>query len=235
MRPRRSSLIIPLLALAALALAYGPARDWLRHHPQHNPWAPFTLNEPNGFATDIKLDRLRGDPANCRAVLERSGVRLEELPATGSGQCRRDDRARIPATPVALTPTGPDATCAVSAGLLRWLKQTVQPAAELHFSSSVIRLEHFGTFSCRKMRNDRFDRMSEHATGNAIDVAAFVLANGRKISVLRGWKRDGAESDFLHVVRDGACGPFATVLSPDYNAAHADHFHLDQASWDICR
>ena len=70
----------------------------------------------------------------------------------------------------------------------------------------------------------------EHATGNAIDIAAFVTEDGRRISILQGWNGDGAEARFLRRVRDEACGVFGTVLSPDYNEAHRDHLHFDQAA-----
>jgi len=81
---------------------------------------------------------------------------------------------------------------------------------------------------------------SEHATANALDVAGFTLADGRSISVLRDWTGDGEDAQFLRAVRDGACDLFSTVLSPDYNAAHRDHFHFDQADrgttgWRACR
>jgi hypothetical protein len=81
---------------------------------------------------------------------------------------------------------------------------------------------------------------SEHAGANAIDVAAFVLEDGRRVSVLADWADEGAEGRFLREARDGACRLFATVLSPDYNRAHRDHFHLDQAGrgamgWRACR
>ena len=80
---------------------------------------------------------------------------------------------------------------------------------------------------------------SEHATANAIDIAGFVIEDGTRISVLRDWDA-GERGRFLDDVRDGACDLFATVLSPDYNAAHRDHLHLDQASrgafgWRACR
>ncbi|MBU2033606.1 MAG: extensin family protein, partial [Alphaproteobacteria bacterium] len=78
---------------------------------------------------------------------------------------------------------------------------------------------------------------SEHATGNAVDIAGFVLADGTRISVLADWDDEGDKGAFLRRVRDGACDSFATVLSPDYNAAHADHFHLDMSPrWSgLCR
>ncbi|PTS74531.1 extensin, partial [Sphingomonas sp. HMWF008] len=81
---------------------------------------------------------------------------------------------------------------------------------------------------------------SEHSTADAVDIAAFVLADGRRISVLEDWRGNGPEATFLHRVRNGACRLFATTLSPDYNAAHANHLHLDQAvrggmGWTVCR
>jgi hypothetical protein len=60
-------------------------------------------------------------------------------------------------------------------------------------------------------------------------VAGFRLEDGTRVSVVRDWTAGGAKSDFLKEVRDGGCDLFATVLSPDYNAAHRDHLHLDQA------
>ena len=72
---------------------------------------------------------------------------------------------------------------------------------------------------------------------DVIDIAGFVLADGTRISVLRDWPGEGDKARFLRTVRDGACDGFATVLSPDYNAAHADHFHLDMSPrWrGVCR
>jgi hypothetical protein len=112
--------------------------------------------------------------------------------------------------------------------------------------SRVTGLEHYGTNNCRRIGGGRDGNWSEHATGNAIDIAAFKLADGRRIVVRRDWAQpeaDGvadSEAMFLRQVRDAACQEFATVLSPDYNAAHADHLHLDQAprgaaAWSFCR
>jgi len=78
---------------------------------------------------------------------------------------------------------------------------------------------------------------SEHATADAVDIAAFRLADGTRITLVGDWDDRGSKARFLRDVRDGACGLFSTVLSPDYNAAHRDHFHLDQAErmWRACR
>lgn len=222
-----------LLVSAALALA---GRAWLADHPQHNPWAPLDLNDPPGWATQAKLASLRGDTAECRAVLTRSGVAFTALPAAGEGQCRREDRTVLGEAPLA--PAPPPTTCAVGAAFTLWLRQGVQPAAEDLLGAKVARIEHLGAFSCRRLYGRAEGGWSEHATGNALDVAAFVLADGRRIGVLRDWRGGGAEAAFLRRVRDEACGVFGTVLSPDYNAAHADHFHLDQAArgfGGVCR
>lgn len=231
--------MIALLVLFALAMT---GWRWLLDHPQHNPWAPLNLTEPPGWATTRKLAQLRNDASQCRALLGRAGVSFTALPPAGEGACRREDRTVL--TPdltsgLALRPAGAQASCAVHAGLAYWLTHGVQPAAEAILQARVIAIEHYGTHSCRRVGTGEGGRWSEHATGNAIDIAAFVLADGRRISVLRDWRRQADEASFLHAVRDSACGVFATVLSPDYNAAHSDHLHFDQAGsrrgWSFCR
>ncbi len=225
--------IIGLMILVALAVA---ARGWLADHPQHDPFAPLDLTDPPGWATQRKLAALRSDPAQCRAVLERSGVAFTTLPPAGAGECARPDRTVL--TAALLAPSGSAATCPVAAGVELWLRRGVQPAAEALLGSPIERIEHLGTFSCRRVNGGEAGNWSEHATGNAIDIAAFVLADGRRVSVLGGWDGDDDEAAFLRAARDAACGVFGTVLSPDYNAAHADHFHFDQAAREyggLCR
>ena len=225
-----------LLWLLLLAAAFVGGRGWLAEHPEHDPWAPLDLSDPPGWATQRKLAALRDDPAACRAVLERSGVAFAALPAAGEGQCRREDRTVLAEAP--LSPSPPAATCAVGAAFELWLREGVQPAAEELLGSPVARLEHFGTYSCRRLYGRDSGPWSEHATGNAIDIGAFVLEDGRRISLAREWDGEGHEAAFLRRARDEACTVFGTVLSPDYNAAHADHLHLDQEArgfGGVCR
>lgn len=228
-----------ITALLALALYVGGA-GWLAEHPEHNPWAPLAIDDPPGWATARKLANLRKNPGECRAFLRRSGIAFTALPPAGQGACLRADRtalARHPERGLELRPGGATATCAVNAGLALWLQHGVQPAAEAHLKTKVVALEHYGTSNCRRVRPDERARWSEHATGNAIDIAAFVLADGRRIRVRNDWQGGGAPSNFLKAARDAGCGVFGTILSPDYNAAHSDHFHIDQAqrSWGFCR
>ena len=212
-----------LLLLAVIMAGWG----WLQENPQHNPWAPLDLRDPPGWATGSKLADLAGDPQQCRAVLERSEVAFDVLPPAGEGACRREDRTVLTSWPYAAS--RPATTCPVSVALQMWLDDSVQPAARELLGAEVARIEHYGAYSCRRIGGGETGRWSEHATGNAIDIAAFVLEDGQRISVLSDWPDEGSEGQFLRVVRDGACSGFSTVLSPDYNAAHRDHLHFDRA------
>jgi hypothetical protein len=113
----------------------------------------------------------------------------------------------------------------------------VAPAALEILGSEVVRFEHMGVYNCRRMRGGSSSAWSEHSTGNAIDIGAIVLADGRRVSLIDDWNGDADRARFLRQIRDDACDVFAVVLSPDYNAAHADHFHFDQGGSyvGICR
>lgn len=228
---RRALLLLLLLA----AMVAG--RAWLAEHPEHDPWAPFDLRHPPGWATAAKLSALRDDPVQCRAVLERSQVAFTALPPAGEGACERPDRTRLDSYP--LRPAPPPTTCVTAIALELWRRSSLEPQARAIFGAGVAGIEHLGAFSCRRLYGREEGPWSEHATGNAIDIAAIVLTDGTRISVLGDW--NGGDPDkalFLRRIRDGACDAFATVLSPDYNAAHRDHLHLDMAArgWGgVCR
>lgn len=238
-----------LLAGLFLLAAIAGGRAWLHAHPEYDPWAPLSLaDDSDGWAVKAKVAALRRDPAECRAFLQRSAIAFTRLDPAGEGACRREDRQVLaPDRPrgLVLSPAGAQATCAVDAALVRWLRHGVQPTAQALLGSRVTALEHYGTNNCRRIGGGSEGNWSEHATGNAIDIAAFKLADGRRIVVRRDWSKANAagadtEAAFLRQVRDAACQEFATVLSPDYNAAHADHLHLDQAprggaGWTFCR
>jgi hypothetical protein len=90
----------------------------------------------------------------------------------------------------------------------------------------LVALQVAAHYACRTRNNRPGARLSEHALGNAIDISAFILADGTRISVL-GWRgRDGA---LLRKLHRGACGPFGTVLGPESDRFHQDHFHFDVA------
>lgn len=232
-RKRQTLRLAPWLAGLAIMLALAALGwRWLDAHPQHNPWAPLTLSQPVGWATAAKLAGLRQDAVACRALLDSSDVDFVPLPRVGSGACVAADRTRLADanTPgLVLRPVGVAPSCAVAASMLLWMRERVQPAAQRHFGQPIARIEHLGSYNCRRIGGQ--SGWSEHATGNAIDISAFILADGTRLTLLADWRAepDGPRSRFLRDVRDGACDIFATTLSPAYNRAHADHFHFDQA------
>ena len=216
----------------------------MREHPERFPWTELSLADPIGPFTGIKLARLTGEPRRCRALMRSAGLAEQpfEPPAPADSRCRVDDAVRIrpeDARSIGYTPGGLATSCPVAAALALWERDVVQPAARRHFGSRVTRIDHAGSYSCRRLYGRSAGQFSEHATADAIDILGFRLANGHRISVLRDWRGEAEERAFLREVRDGGCDLFSTVLSPDYNAAHADHFHLDQAErgafgWRLC-
>jgi hypothetical protein len=126
-------------------------------------------------------------------------------------------------------------TCRTAVSLALWEREMVLAAAEKYFGQRVAALEHFGSYSCRNVYGRPEATRSRHATAEAWDVAGFVLADGRRIRVARDWQSTNAEAAFLRESRDGACRFFDGVLSPDYNAAHHDHLHLDRGPYRMCR
>ena len=226
---------IAMILLGLLALLAG-AHGWLKAHPEHDPRAPLDLDGPEGWATSTKLAALRADPAMCRDALARAGIDFTALDPAGEGDCRREDRLRLAGTEqrgLVLTPAVQEASCPVNAALVWWMGHRVQPAAEELLGSRVASLQQLGTYSCRRVNGSSGGPWSEHATANAIDIAGFTLEDGRSLNLFADWSsaepRD-QKAKFLRAVRDGACDVFGTVLSPEYNALHADHFHLDQAA-----
>ena len=231
--------LVALVVIATLALMLWAG---LRGRPQDLPWAPLDLGQPVGLFTGRALTALTEDFPQCRALLDRAGVRYTVLPPRkGDGQCGYADGVRLTggARKIAFAPAGLGVACPVAAALAMWEWNIVQPAAERHFGARVATIDHFGSYSCRRIAGSHSSNWSEHSTADAVDIAGFRLTDGTRITVARDWKGDDPKAAFLRDVRDGACQLFATTLSPDYNAAHRDHLHLDQADraagWRACR
>ena len=206
------------------------------------PTKTFDLGAPTGRSTGAALGRLRAEPGTCRTLLTRAGVAYRALPAlTAGASCGYDDGvgwSRGGAREARYAPAAPALSCPLAATLAVWEWDVVQPAAVRAFGTTVVRIDHFGSYACRRIYGRATGDWSEHARAEAIDIAGFRLADGRRITVAGDWNGDNARARFLHAVRDGACRLFATTLSPDYNAAHRDHLHLDQAvrsGWRACR
>ncbi|WP_157218794.1 extensin-like domain-containing protein [Flavisphingomonas formosensis] len=232
-------LVVLALFVAAAFVVFVHAR----RAPQDMPWTRLDLGQPIGLFTGRKLAGLTQAPARCRALLDRAGVRFTAEPARREGgHCGYDDLVELDPGGALAAAWRPElkTACPVAAGLSVWLWEVVQPAAQHYIGSRVVAVDHYGSYNCRRMYGANRGPWSEHATADAIDVAGFRFADGTRITIKRDWKGDDARATFLHVARNGACKLFSTVLSPDYNAAHADHLHLDQArrgewGWRACR
>jgi hypothetical protein len=110
-----------------------------------------------------------------------------------------------------------------------WVNGVAQPTAEAAFGERITGIRVGSSNACRARNSRRGAKLSEHGLGNAVDVAAFTLESGRVVEVEEGWNGPRDEQRFLRQVNKGSCGAFTTVLGPDHDRAHRDHFHLDLA------
>jgi hypothetical protein len=220
------------LALAALVLfwaidAFAP--------PQDLPWKPLRLADPPGLATRLKFERAAADRQACRAILREGGVAFAEVPSRAFGTCAQTNAVRLTRGVTPLSPPAPVMTCPEALAYAFWDRHTLRPAAREELRGRVTAVEHYGTYACRNIYHRKEGVRSEHAFANALDVAAFRLEGGGRASVVKDFRDDGARGRFLRRVRTGACDWFRAVLSPDYNAAHRDHLHLDRGRYRACR
>ncbi|MET0309603.1 MAG: extensin family protein [Sphingomonas sp.] len=233
-----------MLAFALLLGATLIGVALVRDHPQDLPWTRLDLSQPVGAFTGRKIAGLTSRFAECRALLRGAGINYTVLaPVEAPGQCGYADGVRFApggSRTIAFSPTNLGVSCPVAVALAVWEWNVVQPAAQKHFGARVTSIEHLGSYSCRRIYGRSSGDWSEHATADALDVAAFRLSNGMRVSVVADWSKGGEKAAFLRAVRTGGCRLFSTVLSPDYNAAHRDHLHLDEAArgemgWRTCR
>src|SRR5579885_2419409 len=195
-----------------------------RNAPQAYPQRPSSRARPDDIPDDAVV------PAGGSAgAPERRSYNAPQSYQTPAREPPRLGPSRTPnlstvVTPAALQPAATLA-CPLVSALDRWVSEGVQPAALHWFGSPVSEIHQIGGYSCRGMVGG--DGVSEHSFGNALDIAAFTLADGRKITVKNGWHGSPEEQGFLHDVQLYACETFTTVLAPGYNIYHYDHIHVD--------
>lgn len=224
------ALITLLVLTAALIIGWQQFQKWVAANPEKVPWTALALSQRIGPFTAQKLGALGNDTQKCLALLSAGKITHTPLPPLEAGRCGYTNAVTLThggAIALKFQPASPGLSCPVAAALALWDREIVQPAAQKHFGSAVAAIDHYGTYSCRTIAGSA--RQSEHASANAIDIAGFRLENGTRITIAAHWN-DPQKAGFLHQVRDGACQLFGTTLSPDYNKAHADHLHLDQAA-----
>lgn len=122
--------------------------------------------------------------------------------------------------------------CPMVSALDDWTASVLQPAAQTHLGQPIAGIRTLGSYGCRSRNNIPGARLSEHAFANALDIAAFRLADGREVTVKSGWRGAPEEQAFLREIHAGACSRFTTVLGPGADVFHYDHFHVDLARHD---
>ena len=225
-----------LIALGALFwLLYFCVNRWIA--PQHLPWKALDINAPIGLATKTQLMKVSlGNRARCMTMFqaEATDTQFEVLePKDGPRSCGWTIALDINQNNGAqLTPSGAAMLCPLSAASYIWLRE-IDNSAKAFFGTGLKRVHHFGTYSCRNIAGS--SRLSEHAFANAWDVSGFELDDGRLISIRTDWSGKPMEAAFLREAKAKACKLFRVTLTPDYNAAHHDHFHLDMGPSRSCR
>ena len=179
-------------------------------YPQRRP-------ERNAAEPDDDEDDDRGVATRPAA---RPPATAKPLPSLGP------PRATGLATPVEIKPAATLA-CPIVSALDQWIANAVQPSALKWFGQPVVEIRQISAYSCRGMNGQVGARISEHAFGNALDIAAFVLADGKRITIKGSWNGSAEEQGFLRDVQGAACDQFTTVLAPGSNKYHYDHIHVD--------
>lgn len=219
-----AALALPLLLSACL---FGSGGSEKRPTQSRQPSrGPITLREPTPR-----------DTQQCFTDLSRSGIRYSPLPDRDfGGGCVV--RGAVQLLDIGVPVSGiKSMRCPLARAFTGWVQFAVAPAARQMLGSDLVRVETFGTYSCRAVvgRPESATKLSEHGLANAVDVSGFVLKDGRRVTILRDWQSsDPAVRRFLEAVHGSACKRFATVLSPRYNAAHRDHFHFDMGRGPFC-
>jgi len=214
-------LSLSLLAMLLLAACVGPGQRGGRPRVS----GPALSQEPSA-----------GETRACEARLGEAGIRYTPLPnMRAAGGCSQIGTIRLGDFGIPLSGLGP-VRCGLAQRFVDWVRGPLQEAAAAWLGSPVVGVDTFGSYACRPVNGQSGRRLSEHGVADAIDVAAFRLADGRRITVLGSW--NGADENmrnFLRAAHHSACQRFGVVLGPDANALHRDHFHLDLAPGRYCR
>nr|WP_208298212.1 MULTISPECIES: extensin family protein [Enterobacter] len=222
--------MLTIFILGAIATA---GYRWLPSY--YNPFTPLNLDDPPGRITQYKLRRLT--PEACASLLAQANqkklIRTQAVADSG-GECPLNNVVRVrDFGPVSLNGSFL-ASCPLALSSALFVSQQARPLTKRFTGSELTRIEHLGSFACRNIYHRPDARRSEHATAEALDIAAFRLANGERVTVLNGWK-SARTQPWLKALLAASCGYYGNGLGPEYNAAHASHFHLGMRGFGLCR
>lgn len=190
-----------------------------------NPVAP-PMSQPRIVPPRQAPAVMPADEIECRQQLRKLHVAFRDLPPiNGGGACRVDYPVQVSA--IGSVKMVPAATlgCAMAETFSRWTQKELVPSARWRFWSGVAEIRQASSYSCRNIRGSRTP--SEHSKGNALDVMAIKLTDGKLIDVRKPGFFAFRQRGFLNTVRADGCEYFTTVLGPGYNPDHANHFHFD--------
>ncbi|MFQ5438856.1 MAG: extensin family protein [Paracoccaceae bacterium] len=156
------------------------------------------------------------------------GERLAPIRGKLAG-CRMDHPVRVTSIDGVTFSQQPIVDCKTATSLARWMRRALKPAIRRR-GGGVKSLSVPSHYACRTRNSRKGAKLSEHARGHAIDISAINLRNGERITILDGWK-NARDRRLLKTLHKGACGPFGTVLGPEANRYHRDHFHFDTARY----
>jgi hypothetical protein len=205
--------------------------------PKLSPLPVLNLDYKGGWLVDWQLAEIRRDASLCERVIRNPNIDakpIADLPLTEG--CGLTNGVRVSGVGGARMPVD-KMSCEAAAALALWVAHEVQPLAALLLGQRIASVQHMGSYSCRNIATTKLWKniRSEHATANALDIAGFTLTDGRKVSVLRYWKDDGPDGQFIRAIHGRACRYFRVVLGPNYNGLHRDHFHMDRGILSTCR
>ena len=202
--------------------------------PAWNPTIPLKVSHDYSPFTRWKANRAGASLDSCITALDTfEGASLP--PLVESDLCGISDRVRLKRVGGAALDSV-ETHCSVALRLALWERHDLQALAKETLGTAVTGLEHFSSFSCRRIRTagGEGSQMSSHATGTAIDISGFDLSDGRTLTLRSDWDGEPDARAFLRGAQRSACRWFGGVLGPDYNALHADHFHLQVGGRGFC-
>ena len=215
--------VLMLICMVSTARADAPTRSLF---PEPRPQVTIALPavpmlRPRARQTEAAP---RTEPANPRATRRGSVCRNKNIKGTDLAPITSRTNGCGIVNPVQVTSINgvrlqPAATinCDAAAALAIWIEGGLQPA----FRGQIVQLNVADSYSCRPRNNVRGARISEHGSGNAIDIEGFVLKSGKTLTVRSNYGRQ------IRAAQKSACGTFHTTLGPGSDGYHEDHIHFD--------
>lgn len=203
----------------------------------YSPLPALDLAEESAWFVDWRIAELKRDRDLCRRVLKPPAITATPVkPNPIKDGCGWENAVRLSNVAGVNLHIGV-ASCEVAAAFAMWMTHEVQPRAVAYLGGRIAAIDHSGVYNCRDIRGRKMwiGVRSEHASANALDLSAFMVAGGRWINIEKHWKSQGPEGRFLREIHAAACRYFRVAIGPEFNAVHHDHFHYDRGALSRCK